>query len=169
MHQEVSSNDTPSMSFLSTCKRILDKEAPQKRKFCKGNHVPIIYKTLCKVFVLRTKVRNILSYFNFECKLQIWMVSGLRFVIDHTFQWPQKVLNSKLLAWSSVTWITEPWDSTGLAHLYSNAVPKYIISKSIWSSWDTPFWSNFQTWLSYGHWNCSKDPSQILSSKPSKF
>ena len=45
-------------NFAISCKNVLDKIAPWKKKYVTGNHSPFMNKALSKVIVVRTKLRN---------------------------------------------------------------------------------------------------------------
>ena len=45
-------------NFAISCKNVLDKIAPWKKKYVRGNHSPFMNKALSKVIVVRTKLRN---------------------------------------------------------------------------------------------------------------
>ena len=57
--QGLSSIDIPFESFWSTYNNVLDRAAPRKKKYVRGNHSPFMNKTLSKAIMLRTKMRNI--------------------------------------------------------------------------------------------------------------
>ena len=46
-------------NFTSSCNIILNKQAPQKKKFVRGNQSPFMNKDLSKAIMKRTKLRNI--------------------------------------------------------------------------------------------------------------
>ena len=45
--------------FNSSCNIILKEQAPQKKKYVRGNQSPFINKTLSKAIMQRSKLRNI--------------------------------------------------------------------------------------------------------------
>ena len=45
--------------FISSCNKILDQHAPQKKKYLRGNQSPFMNKSLSKAIMLRSKFRNI--------------------------------------------------------------------------------------------------------------
>ena len=45
--------------FLISCNKILDKYAPRKKRYVRGNHSPFMNKNLSKAIMLRKKLRNI--------------------------------------------------------------------------------------------------------------
>ena len=51
--------DTNFKSFISSCNKILDQHAPQKKKYLRGNQSPFMNKNLFKAIMLRSKFRNI--------------------------------------------------------------------------------------------------------------
>ena len=48
----------PLENFLETCKSILDKLAPRKKKYIRANHSPFMNKELSKAIMTRTRLRN---------------------------------------------------------------------------------------------------------------
>ena len=46
-------------NFISSCNRILDEHAPQKKRYLRGNQSPFMNKTLVKAIMVRSKLRNI--------------------------------------------------------------------------------------------------------------
>ena len=53
-----SSCDDPYNNFAISCKNVLDKIAPRKKKYVRGNHSPFMNKALSKVIMVRTKLGN---------------------------------------------------------------------------------------------------------------
>ena len=53
-----SSCDDPYNNFAISCKNVLDKIPPRKRKYVRGNHSPFMNKALSKVIMVRTKLGN---------------------------------------------------------------------------------------------------------------
>ena len=51
--------DTNFKRFISSCNKILDQHAPQKKKYLRGNQSPFMNKSLSKAIMLRSKFRNI--------------------------------------------------------------------------------------------------------------
>ena len=51
--------DEDVVDFLISCNKILDKYAPHKKKYVRGNHLPFMNKNLSKAILLQTKRRNI--------------------------------------------------------------------------------------------------------------
>ena len=47
-------------NFVISCKNVLDKIAPWKKKYARGNHSPFMIKALLKAIMVRTKLRNTL-------------------------------------------------------------------------------------------------------------
>ena len=45
--------------FLSTCKSILDLQAPRKQKYARGNHMPFMNRALSKEIMTRTRLETI--------------------------------------------------------------------------------------------------------------
>ena len=45
-------------NFAISCKNVLDKIAPLKKKYVRGNHLPFMNKALSKAIMVRTKLRN---------------------------------------------------------------------------------------------------------------
>ena len=45
--------------FLISCNKTQDQYAPQKKKYVRGNHSPLINKNLSEAIMLRTKLKNI--------------------------------------------------------------------------------------------------------------
>ena len=45
-------------SFLSICKNVVDKHAPLKKKYVRGNQAPFMNKELSKAFMIRSRLRN---------------------------------------------------------------------------------------------------------------
>ena len=57
--QNLKSNcDEHSKNFAISCKNVLDKLAPWKKKYVRGNHSPFMNKALSKAITVRTKLRN---------------------------------------------------------------------------------------------------------------
>ena len=57
--QNLKSNcDDHSNNFAISCKNVLDKFAPWKKKYVRGNHSPFMNKALSKAITVRTKLRN---------------------------------------------------------------------------------------------------------------
>ena len=50
--------DTNFGDFMSSCSRILDQHAPQKKRFLRGNQSPFMNETLTKAIMHRSKLRN---------------------------------------------------------------------------------------------------------------
>ena len=46
-------------NFISSYNRILDKDAPQKKEYLRGNQSPFMNKTLVKAIMVRSKLRNL--------------------------------------------------------------------------------------------------------------
>ena len=46
-------------NFISSCNRILDEHAPQKKRYLKGNQPPFMNKTLVKAIMVRSKLGNV--------------------------------------------------------------------------------------------------------------
>ena len=46
-------------NFISSCNRILDEHAPQKKRYLRGNQSPFMNKTLVKAIMVRSKLRNV--------------------------------------------------------------------------------------------------------------
>ena len=46
-------------NFTSSCNVILNKHAPQKKKYVRGNQSPFMNKTLSKAIMQRSKLRNL--------------------------------------------------------------------------------------------------------------
>ena len=44
--------------FLDTCRTVLDKQAPRKKKYVRGNHSPFMNKELSKAIMTRTRLRK---------------------------------------------------------------------------------------------------------------
>ena len=44
--------------FLEVCNKVLDKHAPRKSKFVRGNHSPFMNRELWKAIITRTRLRN---------------------------------------------------------------------------------------------------------------
>ena len=51
-------NDNDLCNFLEVCLNTLNKLAPFKRKYSRGNHLPFMNKELSKVIMNRTRLRN---------------------------------------------------------------------------------------------------------------
>ena len=51
--------DTNFKRFISSCNKILDQHAPQKRKYLRGNQSPFMNKSFSNAIMLRSKFRNI--------------------------------------------------------------------------------------------------------------
>ena len=51
--------DTNLGDFMSSCSRILDQHAPQKKRYLRGNQSPFMNETLAKALMHRSKLRNI--------------------------------------------------------------------------------------------------------------
>ena len=51
--------DTNFRDFMSSCSRILDQHAPQKKRYLRGNQSPFMNETLAKAIMHRSKLRNI--------------------------------------------------------------------------------------------------------------
>ena len=51
--------DTNFKRFISSCNKILDQHAPQKKKYLRSNQSPFMNKSLSKAIMLRSKFRNI--------------------------------------------------------------------------------------------------------------
>ena len=45
-------------NFMSSCSRILDQHAPQKKRYLRGNQSPFMNETLSKAIMHRSKLRN---------------------------------------------------------------------------------------------------------------
>ena len=45
-------------NFAISCKNVLDKIAPWKKKYVRGNHSPFMNKALSKAIMVRTKLKN---------------------------------------------------------------------------------------------------------------
>ena len=45
-------------NFINTCNNVLDKQLPEKKKYVRDNQLPFMNKTLPKVIMLRTNLRN---------------------------------------------------------------------------------------------------------------
>ena len=45
-------------NFSISCKNVLDKNAPWKKKYVRGNHLLFMKKAISKAIVVRTKLRN---------------------------------------------------------------------------------------------------------------
>ena len=45
-------------NFAISCKNVLDKIAPWKKKYVRGNHSPFRNKALSKAIMVRTKLKN---------------------------------------------------------------------------------------------------------------
>ena len=54
----IEENEEGLSDFLSTCKRILDLNAPRKQKYAKGNHMTFMNRALSKEIMARTRLRN---------------------------------------------------------------------------------------------------------------
>ena len=46
-------------NFPSTCNVVFNKHTPQKNRYVRGNQSPFMNKTLSKVFMQRSKLRNL--------------------------------------------------------------------------------------------------------------
>ena len=46
-------------NFISSCNRILEEHAPQKKRYLRGNQSPFMNKTLVKAIMVRSKLRNV--------------------------------------------------------------------------------------------------------------
>ena len=56
---KLSRNSDQSFSnFITTCNTVLHKQLPKKKKYVRGNQLPFMNKTLSKVIMLRTNLRN---------------------------------------------------------------------------------------------------------------
>ena len=44
--------------FLETCVNVLNKHAPRKKKFVRGNHSPFVNHELSKAIMTQTRLRN---------------------------------------------------------------------------------------------------------------
>ena len=56
---KLSGNSDQSFSnFINTCNTVLDKQLPKKKKYVRGNQSPFMNKTLSKVIMLRTNLKN---------------------------------------------------------------------------------------------------------------
>ena len=51
--------DTNFKRYISSCNKILDQHAPQKKKYPRGNQLPFMNKSLSKAIMSRSKFRNI--------------------------------------------------------------------------------------------------------------
>ena len=60
--------------FYKVCAEVLHRNAPQKKKYVRGNNKPFMNKTLSQAIMQRTKLRNNISY----TKQRNWCVSLLR-------------------------------------------------------------------------------------------
>ena len=56
-------------NFAISCENVLDKTAPWKKKYERGNHSPFMNKTLSKVIMVRTKLKN--TFLKIEAR-KIW-------------------------------------------------------------------------------------------------
>ena len=56
----------PLEKLLSICREVLDKHAPLKKTFVRGNHSPFINKDLSKAIMTRSRFRN--KYIKFPSK-----------------------------------------------------------------------------------------------------
>ena len=50
--------DTNFEKFMSSCSKILDQQAPQKKRYVRGNQSPFMNETLTKAIMHRSKLRN---------------------------------------------------------------------------------------------------------------
>ena len=55
---EVNFKDNSISQFLETCANVLNKHAPRKKKFIRGNHSPFMNHELSKAIMTRTRFRN---------------------------------------------------------------------------------------------------------------
>ena len=55
---EVNFKDNSISQFLETCVNVLNKHAPRKKKFLRGNHSPFMNRELSKAIMTRTRFRN---------------------------------------------------------------------------------------------------------------
>ena len=55
---EFSKQNFEENSFVKVCNKVLDKHAPSKPKFVRGNHFPFMNRKLLKVIMTRIRLRN---------------------------------------------------------------------------------------------------------------
>ena len=55
---EINTDDKGSKIFFKICGEVLNRHAPQKKKYVRGNQSPFINKALSKEIMKRTNLRN---------------------------------------------------------------------------------------------------------------
>ena len=54
----INNDDEGFNNFLRICRNTLDRFAPRKNKYIRGNNAPLMYKTLSKEIMNRSNLRN---------------------------------------------------------------------------------------------------------------